>query len=136
MGTVALFRRRKSRAPSNGHDFGRSGFASDDREYLLNFLATRRGVEAYLEPATNVTPFTVVLVAHDGEWTRRPCEEPEAARELAEKAGIPVYDVAATGYPPRMRAWTSSRKQAGHESPVRRDDRRPSDEEMPPDPFV
>ena len=29
------------------------------------------GVEAYVEPKTTVTDVTVVLVAADGEWTRR-----------------------------------------------------------------
>ena len=29
------------------------------------------GVEAYVEPKTTVTDVTVVLVADDGEWTRR-----------------------------------------------------------------
>jgi hypothetical protein len=119
-----------------GHEFGRGGFTPDDREHLRTFLATRRGVEAYIEPATNVTPCTVVLVAYDGEWTRRACEEPDAARDLAAKGGIPAYEVAATGYPPRMRAWTAARKRAGLESPVRSASERPRVEDMPPDPFV
>jgi len=134
---VGLFGRKRNRgAATTGRDFGRSGFAADDREHLRSFLATRRGVEAYIEPATNVTPCTVVLVAYDGEWTRRACEEPDAARDLAAKAGIPVYEVAATGYPPRMRAWTAARKRAGQQSPVRSEAERPRDEDMPPDPFV
>ena len=35
----------------------------------------------------------------------------------ASKTGIPVYDVAATGYPPRMREWTAKRKAAGETGP-------------------
>lgn len=137
---VAIFdrfrRRAKPAGPAAGLEFGRSGFSGDDREHLRNFLATRRGVEAYIEPATNVTPWTVVLVAHDGEWTRRPCDTPEAAQDLAAKAGIAVYDVSVTGYPPRMREWTSARKKGGADTPDRGDRRRPTDEEMPPDPFA
>ncbi|HVV30038.1 MAG TPA: oxidoreductase [Mycobacteriales bacterium] len=135
---MALFGRRRRRRASASQDrgFGRSGFTSEDKAHLENFLRTRRGVEAYLEPATNVTPWTVVLVAHDGEWTRRPCEEHDAARDFAERARIPVYDVAATGYPPRMREWSARRKRAGDESP-RRDVRPgPTVDEMPPDPFL
>lgn len=79
---------------------------SDELDYLLGFARSKTGVEAYVEPATNVTAMTVCLIAHDGEWTRRRVAGPRAARELGERAGIPVYDVAATGYPPRMREWT------------------------------
>ena len=134
---MGLFRRsRAARGPGSGREFGRSGFSDYDRTHLQAFLSSRRGVEAYIEPATNVTPCTVVLVAHDGEWTRRACEDPDSAREFAAKAGIPVYEVAATGYPPRMRAWTAARKRAGEQSPVRTEGAGPADDEMPPDPFV
>jgi len=69
-------------------------------------------VEAYVEPQTAVTAMTVVLVAHDGEWTRRRIGGPEEARRLGQKLAIPVYDVAATGYPARMREWNRRRKNA------------------------
>lgn len=87
---------------------GRHGLAPADRVQLDAFVASRRGVEAYLEPATTVTPYTVVLVAHDGEWTRRPCADPAAVHRWARPAGVPVYEVRATGYPARMRAWSSA----------------------------
>ncbi|MDX6218568.1 MAG: hypothetical protein QOJ48_249, partial [Frankiales bacterium] len=35
------------------------------------------------------------------------------AFDLGRTLGIPVYDVAATGYPQRMRDWTAARKAAG-----------------------
>ncbi len=54
-----------------------------------------------------------MLVAHDGEWTRRRVDSPKAAFVFGQKAGMPVYDVAAVGYPPRMREWTARRKAAG-----------------------
>ena len=84
-----------------------------DRAHLEQFVATRRGVEGYVEPATVTTPLTIVLVASDGEWTRRRLGDPRLARELGEALRIPVYDVAATGYPPRMREWTARRRARG-----------------------
>ncbi|CAN5223521.1 hypothetical protein BH20ACT5_BH20ACT5_21210 [soil metagenome] len=84
-----------------------------DASHLEDFVKTRRGVEAYVEPRTAVTEMTVVLVAADGEWTRRRIEGPDAARKLGSKLSIPVYDVAATGYPQRMREYTRRRKEAG-----------------------
>jgi hypothetical protein len=88
--------------------------ASDpvDFAHLEQFALSRRGVEAYVEPQTNFTAMTVVLVAHDGEWTRRRIGGPDDARKLSKKLSIPVYDVAATGYPNRMREWTSRQKRA------------------------
>ena len=36
---------------------------------LEQFVATRRGVEGYVEPRTAVTETTIVLVAANSEWT-------------------------------------------------------------------
>ena len=80
--------------------------------YLREFVATRVGVEAYVEPATRVTPTTVMLVATDGEWTRRRVPDARAAGAIARELGIPVYDVQRTGYPARMREWTSRTRAA------------------------
>jgi hypothetical protein len=92
---------------------------SADAAHLEQFARTRRGVEAYVEPRTNVTAMTVVLVAHDGEWTRRRVDGPEGARRLGQRLSIPVYDVGATGYPQRMRDWTRRRKEAaGPDAPT------------------
>ncbi|HKC27742.1 MAG TPA: hypothetical protein VKB75_07000 [Jatrophihabitans sp.] len=44
---------------------------SADLEHLAEFIRTRSGVEAYLEPRTAVTDTTIVLVAGSGEWTAR-----------------------------------------------------------------
>jgi hypothetical protein len=85
---------------------------SADRDHLIDFIRTRQGVEAYLEPRTAVTDTTLVLVAADGEWTRRRVAGPEAAAALARKQGIPLYEAARVGYPQRMRDW-SARRQAG-----------------------
>ena len=86
---------------------------SADVAHLQAFAASRRGVEGFVEPETVSTATTLVLVAGDGEWTRRRIDSPKAGFQLGQKLAIPVYDVAATGYPPRMREWTARRKAAG-----------------------
>jgi hypothetical protein len=91
------------------------GIAPEVFEHLQGFVTSRRGVEAYVEPRTTVTETTVVFVAHDGEWTRRRVPDPGEAGRLAQELGIPVYDVHATGYPPRMRAWSSAQRAAAKE---------------------
>jgi hypothetical protein len=84
-----------------------------DLGHLEAFAGSRAGVEGFVEPQTLTTSTTLVLVAGDGEWTRRRVPSPKAAFDLGRKLGIPVYDVAATGYPNRMREWTAARKAAG-----------------------
>jgi hypothetical protein len=76
-----------------------------DLTHLEQFVATRRGVEGYVEPRTAVTETTIVLVAADGEWTRRRIPGPDVARQLSRDLAIPVYDAQVTGYPQRMRDW-------------------------------
>jgi hypothetical protein len=83
---------------------------SDDVDHLRDFIRSRQGVEAYLEPRTTVTDTTVVLVAADGEWTRRRVSDPDAAERLAKKHAIPLYDAVKVGYPQRMRDWTARQK--------------------------
>ncbi|MDR0504528.1 MAG: oxidoreductase [Bifidobacteriaceae bacterium] len=101
---MALFRRRAPRKAAAPVE------RSQINEHLANFASSRLGVEAYIEPATNITPTTVLLIATTGEWTRRPVASPAAARQLAAKLGLPVYDVNFTGYPPRMRQWDQANR--------------------------
>jgi hypothetical protein len=84
-----------------------------DIAHLTAFAGSRAGVEGFVEPQTLTTATTLVLVAGDGEWTRRRVSSAKAAFDLGRKLGLPVYDVAATGYPARMREWTAARKAAG-----------------------
>ncbi|MQA09456.1 MAG: oxidoreductase [Pseudonocardiaceae bacterium] len=104
--TVGLFgsmrRKRKGGGPRKA--------SSTDTDHLDAWAAERRGVEAYLEPRTNVTETTVVLIAHDGEWTRRRVESQEAAHQFGRKRGIPVYEVHKVGYPQRMRDYTERQR--------------------------
>ncbi|QJC21664.1 oxidoreductase [Arcanobacterium buesumense] len=91
--------------------FKRSGSKSSKKArqetvaYLRDFCATRQGVEAYFELETPRDPSAILLVAEDGEWTRRKVPDIHAASELASELGIPLYDVARTGYPRSMREW-------------------------------
>jgi hypothetical protein len=79
---------------------------------LEQFVQNKNGVEAYLEPRTTVTQTTVMLIAHDGEWTRRRVPDPQTAWQFGRRLGIPVYDVHLVGYPQRMRDYNERRKRA------------------------
>ena len=94
MGLLDRFRLR--RAPGRAK-------APDAESYLREWAAARTGVEAFVEPRTTVTEMTVVLVAHDGEWTRRRVGSPKRATKLARSMRMPIYDVQLVGYPQRMR---------------------------------
>jgi len=85
------------------------------RDHLENFVRTRRGVEAFIEPATTVTPPTVLLIATTGEWTRRRVTDRSVIRDLAERLAVPVYDVQLVGYPQRMRDWNAQAKRAARD---------------------
>jgi hypothetical protein len=112
---VGLFSRRRRRA------LGQQRTANDeDDAHLRQWAASRRGVEAFVEPRTTVTATTIVLVAHDGEWTRRRVDGPDGARRLGKRLRIPVYDAALVGYPQRMRDYTN-RQRALRERDRRRD---------------
>jgi hypothetical protein len=77
----------------------------EDRERILGFLDTRRGVEAFVEPRTVMHPLSVVLVAEDGEWVRIALRDDAFLRELARTRGLAVHDAIRTGYPERMRSY-------------------------------
>ncbi len=70
-----------------------------------NFVATHLGVEAYFEPETPREQAALLLVAREGEWTRRRVPGLREAGELAADLGIPFYEVIKTGYPDSMRRW-------------------------------
>lgn len=87
---------------------GDSADAADLR-HLRQWAAARGGVEAFIEPKTTVTPMTMLLVAGDGEWTRRAADA-RAVRRMGEELAIPVYDVQKVGYPRRMRDFDARRR--------------------------
>jgi hypothetical protein len=81
-------------------------------EHLRAFVASRVGVEAYIEPPNSQIQTTLLLVATTGEWTRRKVPDPATGRSVAISLGIPVYDVNFTGYPQRMRDWNAAQRAA------------------------
>jgi hypothetical protein len=102
---VAWFRRRREPGRPGGRPVDRA-----DLEHLAEFVRSRRGVEAFIEPETTVTETTVLLVAHDGEWTRRRVESPQHARRFAHQMSLPIYDVRLLGYPQRMRDYNARQR--------------------------
>jgi hypothetical protein len=73
------------------------------RDDLVAFLDSHRGVEAYMEPKTAMSPLSVVLVDADGEWRRFELQDDTFLRKLAFERGVWVFDAEKTGYPPRMK---------------------------------
>jgi hypothetical protein len=70
---------------------------------IEEFLNSHRGVEAYVEPGTVISPRSVVLVDGAGEWRRFELREDSHLRRLSSQRGLPIFDASRTGYPPRMR---------------------------------
>ena len=109
--------RPKMRRPAR--DAARTGStqvrASDraDENYLQEFVTSRRGVEGFVEPRTAVSDVTLLLVAHDGEWTRRRVPSVEWAHKFCNKHQVPSYDAAVVGIPQRMRDYIRRQKQQG-----------------------
>jgi hypothetical protein len=90
------------------------------REHFEEFVRTKPGVEAFIEPPTTMNPPTVLLIATTGEWTRRRVQNQNVLRDLAERLNVPVYDVQLVGYPQRMREWNAkvrrAEREAGHDA--------------------
>jgi hypothetical protein len=93
-GRIEAMRRRRKGPPVS--DEGSDGAMEE-------FLQTHNGVEAYVEPETVVSPRSVVLVDAAGEWRRFPLHGDAHLRRLSAERGMPIFDAARTGYPPRMR---------------------------------
>lgn len=95
--------RRKSGAGSAAQ---RRDAERETAEHLQTWMSSRHGIEIYTEPKTAVTSPTMMLVAHDGEFTRRPVRSPEDAKDFAHEHGLPIYDATVVGYPQRMRDYS------------------------------
>lgn len=104
---MRLWERLHRGAGSNGQ---RRRLSAEDLKHLRQWAGARIGVEAFVEPRTMVTETTVVLVAQDGEWTRRRIDGPAGARKLGRSLRIPVYDVQVVGYPKRMRDYDARQR--------------------------
>lgn len=77
---------------------------------LAEWVAARRGVEVFVEPKTAMTGVSMMLVAHDGEFTRRLIDGPKIAQAFAREHALPVYDATMVGYPQRMRDYSRRQK--------------------------
>ena len=104
MGLFDRFRGGRRAHVGSGND------PAADLRYLQQWVAEHTGVEAFVEPRTTVSDVTVVLVAADGQWTRRRAGGDTGARRLSERLQIPVYDVQKVGYPQRMRDYDARRR--------------------------
>jgi len=118
MGLLDRFRRGggRGRVRRPARDAARTGSttvrASDraDEEHLRGWVTARYGVEGFVEPRTAVADVTLLLVAHDGEWTRRRVPSVAWAHEFCNRHRVPSYDAAVVGVPQRMRDWNSRQK--------------------------
>jgi hypothetical protein len=118
MGLFDRFR-RKGRTSAPSRDATRTGSTrvrasdSEDARHLEAFVASRQGVEGFVEPRTAVNDVTLLLVAHDGEWTRRRVPSVKWAHDFANRNRVPSYDAAVVGVPQRMRDYNRRRKAEG-----------------------
>lgn len=106
-------RRRRSAGSPQLSSTGTMDRAAEkvDRKHLEDFASSRGGVEGFVEPRTTVTETTLLLVAIDGEWTRRRVPSSQWAHDFCNKAGVPSYDAAVVGYPQRMREYNRRQSQ-------------------------
>lgn len=110
---MAWFTRRRDGSRSGSGGAGRSSAREERRAQataLEEWVAARHGIEVFVEPRTTVTTTTMLLVAHDGEFTRRPVADPAAARSFAVAHALPIYDANLVGYPQRMRDYSRRQK--------------------------
>ncbi len=70
---------------------------------LKAFLDDHEGIEGFIEPPTAVYAMTLLLVAGDGEYLRRPVKNDKQARKLCDERGVPLYAARKVGYPQRMK---------------------------------
>lgn len=77
---------------------------------LEAFIHSRVGVEAYLEPKTAIYSTTILLIADDGEYLRRPVKDRAQAGAFCQDENIPLYDAAKVGYPKRMRDYDQGKR--------------------------
>lgn len=96
----------KRSAPSPSTDRASKSSTKD----LEAFIHTRRGVEGFLEPKTAVYSTTLLLVADDGEYLRRPVRDRKQATDLCGEHNVPLYDARKVGYPQRMKDYDRGRR--------------------------
>ena len=97
----------------------RRGVAADDasldpavKDYLSGWIGTHVGVESWVEAPAGINPASILLVALDGEWTRRSVPSVEWARDFAAKNDVTAYDAGLVAYPQRMRDYDTRRRRS------------------------
>jgi hypothetical protein len=81
-----------------------------DEEHLMSFVTGRRGVEGFVEPRTAVSDVTLLLVAWDGEYTRRRVPSADWAYRFCQSHGVRAYEAGVVGIPQRMRDYIKLQK--------------------------
>ncbi|MBP3223149.1 MAG: oxidoreductase [Actinomycetaceae bacterium] len=106
---MSFFSRFKRKATDAGAQMRGVLSPNEYMQHFEDFSSSRIGVEAYYEEKTPRAPSSLLLVANDGEWTRRAVKNlPEAAR-IARSLEIPFYEVVKTGYPDSMRRYNEKK---------------------------
>jgi hypothetical protein len=82
----------------------------EDEQHLIDFVSTREGVEGWVEPRTAVSDVTLLLVAWDGEYTRRRVPSADWAYAFCKRRGIRAYQAGRVGIPQRMRDYVKLQK--------------------------
>lgn len=119
MGLFDRFRGSRTRLRRPAGDTARTGSTTvrgsdrTDEQHLNEWVEARRGVEGFVEPRTAVSDVTLLLVAHDGEWTRRRVPSVDWAHKFCNHHQAPSYDAAVVGIPQRMRDYNSRKKREG-----------------------
>jgi len=85
--------------------------SNDDEQHLEDFVTTREGVEGWVEPRTAVNDVTLLLVAWDGEYTRRRVPSADWAYKFCKRRGINAYEAGVVGFPTRMREYIKRQKE-------------------------
>lgn len=109
MALVGWFRRRKQQVEEQ-RVADELQVASYD--HLVEFCRTRRGVEAWVERPTSFNKASLLLVAFDGESTRRAVPSEEYGYAFADEQDIPCYDAGVVPYPQRMREYGLRKKRS------------------------
>ncbi|GAB3623478.1 hypothetical protein GCM10027418_15610 [Mariniluteicoccus endophyticus] len=78
--------------------------------HLVAWAREREGVEAWIEPETTISTPSMLLVAWDGESTRRTVRSVEAGHRLAAKMKVPAHDAGIVSYPQRLRDYNARQK--------------------------
>ncbi|WIY81694.1 hypothetical protein [Propionimicrobium sp. PCR01-08-3] len=103
MNAIGRFFSRGRRRASNAKDDRAVDEAT--REVLAAFIAGHRGVEGWVELPTQFNKPSLLLIAYDGEWTRRSVPSASWAFDFCSKQDIPGYQAGVVPYPQRKRDW-------------------------------